>query len=206
MPLSSLEHLIKNATINENNVVGTDFNDPAAATSNDYIHSEASIDDCLSQSPLNLTRSQGPLEFCLPIYVRVRLAQTITFIDNCYVIVGSSEGGNKSDDDDEYDDLEEKNGFGNIFNGNESFLNGHNLLSTEVPFPWNVSSSNNNKQKPHADDKIAPPPQLLLTSGQLTTGCLQAAQLLIPTAQGKTKKKKQPINRRLNVPIFVMYL
>lgn len=61
MPLSSLEHLIKNATINENNVVGNDFNDPAAATSNDYIHSEASIDDCLSQSPLNLTRSQGSL-------------------------------------------------------------------------------------------------------------------------------------------------
>lgn len=112
------------------------------------------------------------------------------------MIVGSSEGGNKSDDDDEYDDLEEKNGFGNIFNGNESFLNGHNLPSAEVPFPWNVSSSNNNKQKPHADDKIAAPPQLLLTSGQLTTGCLQAAQLLIPTAQGKTKqkKKKQPIN------------
>lgn len=204
MPLSSLEHLIKNATINENNAVGTDFNDPAATTSNDYIHSEASIDDCLSQSPLNLTRSQGPLEFHLSIFTRVRFAQKTTFIDNCYVIVGSSEGGNKSDDDDEYDDLEEKNGFGNIFNGNESFLNSHNLPSAEVPFPWNVSSSNNNKQKPHTDDKIAAPPQLLLTSGQLTTGCLQAAQLLIPTAQGKAKKTTD--KPTFKCTRFVMYL
>lgn len=84
MPLSSLEHLIKNATINENNVVGTDFNDPAAATSNHYIHSEASIDDCLSQSPLNLTRSQGLLEFrlsVLPVYdsrTKIRLLTMVT--------------------------------------------------------------------------------------------------------------------------------
>lgn len=66
--------------------------------------------------------------------------------------------------------------------------NGHNLPTTEGSFPWNITSDNNNKQNKQKppDDKIPiPPPQLLLTSGQLTTGCLQAAQLLIPTARGK---------------------
>lgn len=40
-------------------VVDTDFDDNMV-TAND-IHSETSNDDCLSQSPLNLTRSQGLL-------------------------------------------------------------------------------------------------------------------------------------------------
>lgn len=104
--------------------------------------------------------------------------------------VGSSEGGNKSEDDEEYEDYEEKNGFGSITHEDEHFVNGNNL-PTEVPFPWNITSSNNNKQKQHLqDDKISTqPPQLLLTSGQLTTGCLQAAQLLIPTARGRHTQK-----------------
>ncbi|XP_026815738.1 putative uncharacterized protein DDB_G0291812 isoform X1 [Rhopalosiphum maidis] len=148
----SIKNLNKNATTNEKtpSVVDTDVDDPMV-TVND-INSETSNDDCLSQSPLNLTRSQG-----------------------------SSEGGNKSgDDDEEYDDdSEEKNGIGNSINENE------NIVKTEVPFPWNITSANNKQKQQHQDDKItAPPPQLLLTSGQLTTGCLQAAQLLIPTARG----------------------
>lgn len=104
-----------------------------------------------------------------------------------YNLGSSDEGGNKIEDDEgEYDDEnEEKNGFGNVINDNENIVNGHNL-PTEAPFPWNATLGNYNKQKQqHQGDKItAPPPQLLLTSGQLTTGCLQAAQLLIPTARG----------------------
>lgn len=100
----------------------------------------------------------------------------------CIYLLGSSEeGGNKSEDDDgEYDDdNEEKNGIGNSINENE------NNVKTEVPFPWNITTANNKQKQQHQDEKItAPPPQLLLTSGQLTTGCLQAAQLLIPTARG----------------------
>lgn len=103
--------------------------------------------------------------------------------------LGSSEGGNKSEDE-EYDGYDEKPRFGNIAHEDEHFVNGNNLPS-EIPFPWNITSSINNKQKHHLqDDKIsAPSPQLLLTSGQLTTGCLQAAQLLIPTARGWCIKK-----------------
>lgn len=150
---SSIKNLNKNAAINDKtpSVADTDFDDPMA-TVND-INSETSNDDCLSQSPLNLTRSQG----------------------------SSEAGGNKSEDDDgEYDDdNEEKNGIGNSINENE------NNVKTEVPFPWNITTANNKQKQQHQDDKItAPPPQLLLTSGQLTTGCLQAAQLLIPTARG----------------------
>lgn len=108
--------------------------------------------------------------------------------------LGSSEGGNKSEDEDEedYDETEEKNGFGHVINEEENIVNGHNLPSTEAPFPWNIAlgNNNNNKQKQQSqDDKItAQPPQLLLTSGHLTTGCLQAAQLLIPTARGNIFK------------------
>lgn len=56
---SSIKNLNKNATINDKtpSVAETDFDDPMA-TVND-INSEISNDDCLSQSPLNLTRSQG---------------------------------------------------------------------------------------------------------------------------------------------------
>ncbi|XP_060855915.1 putative uncharacterized protein DDB_G0282499 [Metopolophium dirhodum] len=156
---SSVKNLNKNTTINEKppSMVNTDFDEPMA-TAND-INSDTSNDDCLSQSPLNLTRSQG----------------------------SSEEGGNKSEDDEgEYDDdSEEKNGIGNSINEEENMVNGHNIPTTEVPFPWNITSANNKQKQQHQDDKItAAPPQLLLTSGQLTTGCLQAAQLLIPTARG----------------------
>jgi len=94
-----------------------------------------------------------------------------------------------------------------------NIINGHNLPAAEAPFPWNitlghnnnnnndnyknnkdnndnVNGNNGNNNKLHHNDKIAvpsaSPPQLLLTSGHLTTGCLQAAQLLIPTARGNT--------------------
>jgi len=58
---SSIKNLNKNATINDKtpSVAETDFDDPMV-TVND-INSETSNDDCLSQSPLNLTRSQGLL-------------------------------------------------------------------------------------------------------------------------------------------------
>lgn len=105
-----------------------------------------------------------------------------------YYLGSSEEGGDKSDDDDEVeydDDSEGKNGLGDVINEDESIVNSHYLPTTETPFPWNISLGINNKLKQHQDDKItAQPPQLLLTSGQLTTGCLQAAQLLIPTARG----------------------
>ncbi|XP_025425652.1 probable serine/threonine-protein kinase DDB_G0282963 isoform X2 [Sipha flava] len=152
------ENPIESATVNEKPqpVGNTDFDGPTI-TANDCMNGETSNDDCLSQSPLNLTRSQG----------------------------SSEEGGTKSEED-EYDvENEEKNGFSNAINDDENIINGHNL-PTETPFPWNTTLGNYNKQKQqHPDDKItASPPQLLLTSGQLTTGCLQAAQLLIPTARG----------------------
>lgn len=123
--------------------------------------------------------------FCLPCYSNFSL--TILWYH-----LGSSEGGNKTEDEDEedYDDNEEKNGFGHVVNEDENIVNGHNLPTTETPFPWNITLGNNNKQKQQGqDDKIpAQPPQLLLTSGHLTTGCLQAAQLLIPTARGNKNK------------------
>lgn len=120
----------------------------------------------------------------LIIYVCIHLS---------YTIIGSSEeGGNKSEDDEgEYDnDSEEKNCHGNSINEDENMVNGHNLPTTEIPFPWNITPANNKQKQQQQDDKItAPPPQLLLTSGQLTTGCLQAAQLLIPTARGNKNWK-----------------
>lgn len=109
-----------------------------------------------------------------------------------YALIGSSEGGNKSEDEGDYDDddTQEKNGFDSVINEDENIVNGHNLPTTEAPFPWNIALGNNNKQKQQSqDDKVtAQPPQLLLTSGHLTTGCLQAAQLLIPTARGNKNK------------------
>jgi len=151
------------------------------------INSETSNDDCLSQSPLNLTRSQGLLS-SINIFINKMHAhenQSIIITNNSYLLGSSEEGGNKSEDDDEEydDDSEEKNGIGNSVNENE------NIVKTEVPFPWNITTANNKQKQQHQDDKItAPPPQLLLTSGQLTTGCLQAAQLLIPTARGNKHK------------------
>ncbi|VVC33934.1 Homeobox domain,Homeobox domain-like,POU domain [Cinara cedri] len=165
--LSSVERPIKNLLINDKNpsvVDSTDFDNHTSTilANNNCMNSETSNDEFLSQSPLNLTRSQG-----------------------------SEEGsGNKSEiyDEGEYDDEnEEKNEFGNVLNADDYMVNGHNLPTTEASFPWNITSDNNNKQNKQQspDDKVpAPPPQLLLTSGQLTTGCLQAAQLLIPTARG----------------------
>lgn len=135
---------------------------------------------------------------------------------NINYFLGSSEEDGKSDyDEDEYDDdNEEKNNFDNVINDDENnMINGHNLPTAEAPFPWNITlgnnnnnnndnnknnknnnnnsnSNNSNNNKRHQNDKITvpstSPPQLLLTSGHLTTGCLQAAQLLIPTARGNT--------------------
>lgn len=120
-------------------------------------------------------------------------------------VSGSSERGNKSEDDDEgeFDDgCEEKNSFSSTINHDENIVNGHNLPTTDIPFPWNITLGNNAKQKQHQDDKVAAaPPQLLLTSGQLTTGCLQAAQLLIPTARGK---KIEIFIINVNVDKFVL--
>lgn len=59
---SPVEYQIDSPVINEkHSIVGNtaDFDDPAAVTANDFVNSETSNDDCLSQSPLNLTRSQG---------------------------------------------------------------------------------------------------------------------------------------------------
>lgn len=105
-------------------------------------------------------------------------------INQIRLLGSSEEDRNKSEDDNtiEYDDEVEKNNFGNVNNDDENMVNDHNLQTGEVPFPWNII----NKQKEeHRDDKTtAQPPQFLLTSGHLTAGCLQAAQLLIPTARG----------------------
>jgi len=49
-------------------MVNTDFDDPMV-TAND-INSDISNDDCLSQSPLNLTRSQGLLN-CIHIFINI---------------------------------------------------------------------------------------------------------------------------------------
>lgn len=61
MPSSPVEQPIKISAINEKypSIADTDI----TVTSNDCINSETSNDDCLSQSPLNLTRSQGLLNF-----------------------------------------------------------------------------------------------------------------------------------------------
>lgn len=189
LPSSSIKNPNKNSTINDKtpSVVDTDFDDPMV-TAND-INSETSNDDCLSQSPLNLTRSQGLLSSIQIFIDMIHITKNnFIIIYVCIYILGSSEeGGNKSEDDEgEYDnDSEEKNGIGNSINEDENMVNGHNIPATEVPFPWNIASANNKQKQQQQDDKItAPPPQLLLTSGQLTTGCLQAAQLLIPTARG----------------------
>jgi len=67
---SSVKNLNRNAAINEKtpSVVDTDFDDPMV-TAND-INSEISNDDCLSQSPLNLTRSQGLLS-SIRIFIKI---------------------------------------------------------------------------------------------------------------------------------------
>jgi len=175
-------------------MVNTDFDEPMV-TANDF-NSDTSNDDCLSQSPLNLTRSQGLLS-SIRIFINIihTTEKNSIIIDVCilYILGSSEEGGNKSEDDEgEYDDdSEEKNGIGNSINEEENMVNGHNIPTTEVPFPWNITSANNKQKQQHQDDKItAAPPQLLLTSGQLTTGCLQAAQLLIPTARGNKNQYK----------------
>lgn len=62
MPPSPVDHVIKRATTNEKQFssIDTDFDDHTAVTANDdFINSDTCNDDCLSQSPLNLTRSQG---------------------------------------------------------------------------------------------------------------------------------------------------
>lgn len=60
-PSNLIEHLDEMGTIDDKNVskVSADFDCPAAATTNDCVRSETSNDDYFSQSPLNLTRSQG---------------------------------------------------------------------------------------------------------------------------------------------------
>lgn len=113
-------------------------------------------------------------------------------LSNIVSTVGSSEeSGNKSEEDDEGeydDDSAGKNSISNVTNEDESIVNGHNLPSAGSLFPWNITMGSNKQKQQHHDDKVAAtPPQLLLTSGQLTTGCLQAAQLLIPTARGTIK-------------------
>lgn len=145
----------------------------------------------MSQSPLNLTRSQGSSKivssFLIIIIVTRKHYSWLIYCSLCSYYLGSSEeGGDKSDDEVEYgDDSKEKNGLGDIINEDENIANSYYLPTTENLFPWNISLDVNNKLKQHQDDKITTqPPQLLLTSGQLTTGCLQAAQLLIPTARG----------------------
>lgn len=183
MPSSPVEQPIKISAINEKYPSVADTN--ITVTANDCINSETSNDDCLSQSPLNLTRSQGSLNFDHQLISNAHYKKINNYFYN--LLLGSSEeSGHKSeyDDEGEYDDdNEEKNSFGNVSNEDENIVNGHNL-PIDAHFPWNISSGNDNKPK-HQDDKTtAQPPQLLLTSGQLTTGCLQAAQLLIPTARG----------------------
>lgn len=78
---SSIKNLNKNATINDKtpSVAETDFDDPMA-TVND-INSEISNDDCLSQSPLNLTRSQG-LFSSISIFINI-----MHTIENQYIII-----------------------------------------------------------------------------------------------------------------------
>lgn len=63
--------------INEKNlpVINTDLNDPTI-TANDCINSEISNDECLSQSPLNLTRSQGLLNF-FPLFCFVYICNSV---------------------------------------------------------------------------------------------------------------------------------
>jgi len=86
-------------------------------------------------------------------------------------------------------------------------VNGHNMPTAEIPFPWNITSANNKQKQQHQDDKItAPPPQLLLTSGQLTTGCLQAAQLLIPTARGNKNQNKLKIDSVIVINTYIKYI
>lgn len=62
MPSSPVEQSIKISAINDKFPSVADTNITATAIS-DCINSETSNDDCLSQSPLNLTRSQGSLNF-----------------------------------------------------------------------------------------------------------------------------------------------
>lgn len=58
-------------------VADTDFDDPMA-TVND-INSETSNDDCLSQSPLNLTRSQGLLS-SISIFIKIMHTMKISIL------------------------------------------------------------------------------------------------------------------------------
>lgn len=195
---SPIEHPIKNASADEKNmsVADLEIGEPTV-TATDCINSETSNYDCLSQSPLNLTRSQGMLNI-IHLFISRYIINIILIseLPICYILGSSEDDHIKSEDDDivEYDDEEEKNDFDNSINDDdENIVNDHNLQATEVPFPWNITSGNINKQKEdHQDDKTtSQPPQLLLTSGQLTTGCLQAAQLLIPTARGNEIKHIQ---------------
>lgn len=64
-----VENPIKNATANEKpQSVGNTEVDGPTITANDCMNGETSNDDCLSQSPLNLTRSRGLLS-CIHSFI-----------------------------------------------------------------------------------------------------------------------------------------
>lgn len=74
------ENLTKSATINDKlqSVVDVDFDNPMI-TANDCMNSETSNDDYLSQSPLNLTRSQGLLSYIPTLINTVVCIRTYMF-------------------------------------------------------------------------------------------------------------------------------
>lgn len=76
MPSSPVEQSIKISAINEKYPSIADTN--ITATASDCINSETSNDDCLSQSPLNLTRSQGSLNFSRQFISNVYYKRAIT--------------------------------------------------------------------------------------------------------------------------------
>lgn len=69
IPSSLVECSVNAATINDKNtdVENTDFDD-TAITTNNCTSIDPNNEDCLSQSPLNLTRSQGSLKVVLRFF------------------------------------------------------------------------------------------------------------------------------------------